>query len=570
MTSTPTSNIVNVNNATSSAVTLTTSNDTEIYLNGASQPSYTFAAPSATYGNGCTSATVGSFINPDNTTNLATALAAAINDCNTTYAAGYTATSSTGTVTVTDATPGTGGNSVGLASGLTGFGWTAGATKLAGGTDGTTSTTSSSSETFAYWSGSTYVSQAQVATNIATAVNANTTVSGVITTTANSPATNDVTFVAKTAGTGGNRYSVAAGSFGAVTGAGSLIGGTTTAVQPNAFPAKYGASLTAASCANDFVVYPTGQAGAPGAANIIAYNEIYVGAGCTTPNPTVYWAYNTAGSGAPDSVTTSPIMAPYGDQVAYIQSNGTFASLVLLRWKKNSNDTMTAPETLTSVGTGSYFGCTAPCMVSMELNGAADDTYSAPYYDWTTDTLYVGDDSGKLHKFTPVFYGTPAEVVSGWPESLSGNKVSSPVFDTGSGNVLVGDMGGILYSVPAAGGTVHSTGTTDLLDTSGIADAPLVNGTGGSLLVFVNQSGAYSETGYNAIYEFSTGFTSFFFAQYARGHSTRAVGRGEWPRWALPLRGRFRQCVLRYGKREHLCSGEHRTDERCGPVPGPL
>ena len=159
---------------------------------------------------------------------------------------------------------------------------------------------------------------AQVATNIATAVNANTTVNAVLTATANSPASGDVLLTAKTAGPAGNSYAVSESGFSAFTPAsGNLSGGAAATVQPNTYPAKYSFSTTSASC-SDFVVYPTGQAGSSGAANIIAYDNLYAtgtGAPCST-GPSVYWAYNTGGT-----VTTSPILSysDNGTQVAFMQ-----------------------------------------------------------------------------------------------------------------------------------------------------------------------------------------------------------------------------------------------------------
>ncbi len=49
-------------------------------------------------------------------------------------------------------------------------------------------------------------------------------------------------------------------------------------------------------------------------------------------------------------------------------------------------------------------------MTTILLNGSPSDTYSFPYYDYGTDTVYVGDDGGVLHKFTSIFRsGTPVE-----------------------------------------------------------------------------------------------------------------------------------------------------------------
>jgi hypothetical protein len=372
-------------------------------------------------------------------------------------------------LTLTATTAGTGGNSIvlsdtGCINGCSGAGLsqvsldttntssnvnstTFGATGTAG-IDATTSGTSSP-PTFAYSSGGTYLSSANVATNIATAVNTNPTVSAVITAIANSPASGDVTFTATSVGTGGNGYSVAEASFSAFTGTGNLSGGATAAVQPNMYPAKFSFSSTIASCSADFVVYPTGVAGAAGAANIVAYSNLYT-TGCTGTAPSVLWAYNTGGM-----VTTSPIIAEGGAQVAFIQSNGTTATLVLLKWAPSptpptgvtatftsgsttvnitagtvtaadvgmqisgtgipANDTIAsvsgttvtlatattaaetnealtiAPETVTTPGVptavtnANYRSCTAPCMTTVAFDLGNDDTFSAPFYDFESD-----------------------------------------------------------------------------------------------------------------------------------------------------------------------------------------
>ena len=83
-------------------------------------------------------------------------------------------------------------------------------------------------------------------------------------------------------------------------------------------------------------------------------------------------------------------------------------------------------------------------MTTFALN--ADSTNSSVYYDYGTDTAWVGDDSGKLHQFTGVFLGTPAEVSGGgWPATVSAKILTSAVHDDGSGNTFVGDSGGFVY-----------------------------------------------------------------------------------------------------------------------------
>jgi len=94
--------------------------------------------------------------------------------------------------------------------------------------------------------------------------------------------------------------------------------GSNAAVGLGRFPATY--TTGAASC-NDFVVFSTGLAGTSSQASIIAFNNIY--AGCNSGTPTVYWAYNTAGT-----IATSPVLSLDGSQIAFVQNSSSQASLV--------------------------------------------------------------------------------------------------------------------------------------------------------------------------------------------------------------------------------------------------
>jgi hypothetical protein len=445
--------------------------------------------PGYTGSNACSSSTAGTFVLDTNTTNLATNLAAAISTCNSHYSTvGVTAASSGAVVTVTAAAAGGGGNNIALGETLTGFAWSG--ADLTGGSDGTSATT------FGYEG----LSTSQVAADIATAINENTTLegSGGVTATASG---NTVTVTSRTTGTGTVALGVTSFS-GFSWNHTELAGGATGtgAVQPNAYPAMYGASFTSASC-SDFVIYPTGKAGGASSASVVAFDNLYTG-GCSGAVPSVYWAYNTGGT-----VTTAPVISLDGSQVAFVQVSGTTASLVVLKWAAGSDQSVGSPQTLSSQTSGSlYRSCTAPCMYTLAFSGAHNDSISAPYYDFVSDNLYVGDDSGNLHQFTGVFNGDPAENGSPWPVNLGTAKISSPVLDCGTGRVIVGDLAGTLHSVTAATGAIYGT-ATGLGDA--IADAPLLDGSAEILFVFVTASGSYSWTGYNAIYEFPTSFTSF-------------------------------------------------------------
>ena len=96
------------------------------------------------------------------------------------------------------------------------------------------------------------------------------------------------------------------------------------------------------------------------------------------------------------------------------------------------------PWTTTFPGSN-WSTCTSgnSCIASIAFNGAAQDTNSAPFYDYNTDILYVGDNNGKLHKFTGVFNGTATEFTTGWPITVNlGAILTGPVYDGVSGKHL--------------------------------------------------------------------------------------------------------------------------------------
>jgi hypothetical protein len=289
--------------------------------------------------------------------------------------------------------------------------------------------------------------------------------------------------------------------------------GTGATVGAGNFPAKFSFSPTTANCATaaqpDFVVYGTGLFGTGIQASIVAYDNLY--SGCTGTVPTVYWAYDTVGT-----ILSSPVFSIDGSQVAFIQTNGAptpASSLVLLKWAASVTDTVGAPTVLTRVIRADYPTCIAPCLTTDTLrdsgNNFQSDTNSSVFYDYDADTAYVGDDSGLLHKFTPVFNGVPAEVIVGWPVQVNpGNStpLGSPVHDPVTGNVFVGDTGGFLYRVDASGIVT----TSGALDISGFVQGPIVDATAGLVYVFAANDGSAGcgGTGCSAVYELSTTFAS--------------------------------------------------------------
>ncbi|MFY9691466.1 MAG: hypothetical protein WAJ86_16125, partial [Candidatus Acidiferrales bacterium] len=269
------------------------------------------------------------------------------------------------------------------------------------------------------------------------------------------------------------------------------LGGT--GLADGHYPAKYPFSSTTASC-SDYVVYPTGAAGSGTQATIMAFNNIYVGTGadsCGTANPTVYWAYNT-GTGAVANL--SPVLSINGTQVAFIQVSSSVASLVVLKMA-NSGGSHTAPTFGSgsgSVTAANYRACTAPCFTAIALNGNPNDAASAPFYNYDTDNLLVGDSGGKVHLFTGVFNGTPAETTTNWPVTASTNTpatLTSPIYDSGSNRIFVTDQAGYLhtFAVTSPPGSVSTSGRLEN-NTSNVFEPPMVDGTTEEVYTFIGYS----------------------------------------------------------------------------------
>jgi len=291
------------------------------------------------------------------------------------------------------------------------------------------------------------------------------------------------------------------------------------------FPAKYSFNINTANCVSnptnappDFVVFSTGLASST-QASIVAYDNLY--SGCTGTVPSVYWAYNTSAQ-----ILTSPVFSRDGSQIAFVQTTnpvGGVASLVLLKWAASTTETVGSPLTLTPVSSPSaYLSCTAPCMLTLPLKSgtgtATNNTTSSVYYDYVGDTAWVGDASSWLHRFNPVFSGTgtnpPGEVTTPpWPVQVNATAptaLTSPVHDTASGNVFVGDQGGFLYSVNVSTGSVSASARVDF--GVGLVDGPILDRTAEKVYVFSSSDGTTNCPGAapspcSAVYQFPATFS---------------------------------------------------------------
>jgi hypothetical protein len=260
-----------------------------------------------------------------------------------------------------------------------------------------------------------------------------------------------------------------------------------------------------------------GGAGTAAQPTIFALNQLYSSCGTTTQAvPAVYWSYNM---GTAAFAETSPIISIGGDQVAFVQRTGTAASLVLLKWSNTvSVGTLGVPTIPTSATLANYRACAAPCMTVMAFSGNPNDTNSSPFYDYANDIIYVGANNGTLHKFTNVFNGTPAEVVSSganvWPAVVSSTALTSPVYDSVTSRIFVGSTRsgsaagtGALHAVDktigSGAGGITTSGVLFVNNMTGTFDTPIVDSTTGKVYVFVGDDS--NNSGNSAIYQFAAG-----------------------------------------------------------------
>jgi hypothetical protein len=279
-----------------------------------------------------------------------------------------------------------------------------------------------------------------------------------------------------------------------------ITGGT---IQPNVSPIKITQSVTTADCSNDYAIYPTGVAGSSTKASIVGYDELYEGCYLTNTSvtvPTLSWAYNTGGT-----VTSSAVGSSDSTQIMYVQYKGGVSYLVLLKWEAGTGS-LTKPATPTLVTAANYRSCKAPCYATLNLG--ASDTYSTPYYDYdnSIDTAYVGDDNGQLHEITGGFTGTPAiDANSGWPLTLNSSyPLATPVYDSATSTVFVGDTGANFYAVSVA--STPSITAQASLGGSGAAimDSPVLDSNAGMVYTFVSND----SSGYNGVFQFPVSVTS--------------------------------------------------------------
>lgn len=246
-------------------------------------------------------------------------------------------------------------------------------------------------------------------------------------------------------------------------------------VAPNMYPAKYGFDpYIRPDCSSDYVVFGLSAVGSGTQANLVAFNNLYAGAGgyCGA-SPTVLFGYN-ATTVPGGRISTSPVLSLDGTKIAFVESSPTLGRAIfhVLTW---------------TGGQGTVTAAAVPTlMTSLTYSPTANSTTSAPWVDYGTDTAYVGADNGKLYKIHPVFTGTPALVTTApWPITVSNNfRLSLPVVDSFNGYIVVGSANGNLYEINLSTGALNSlaVGKTGQKN-PGILAPPVVDVTSGTMFV---------------------------------------------------------------------------------------
>ena len=228
------------------------------------------------------------------------------------------------------------------------------------------------------------------------------------------------------------------------------------------------------------------------------------------------WAYNAATT----PVMTSPILSYDGTMVAFVEqgvpgSLTTHAILHILRWVSGEG-TVSSPATpdISTSDSGTWTSCLATsnsCMFNLTYSSSSNSN-SSPFYNYSNDTLYVGDDGAYLWKITGVFNGTPALATGNWANGIrchSGSfdpeMLTGPVWDPASDNIFVGDAIGHLWYVMDAGSTTGSCSTIDSMSAPPCLGTPAVDATNGQSSNFPIKDAPLVDSASQKVFVFDSG-----------------------------------------------------------------
>jgi hypothetical protein len=279
-----------------------------------------------------------------------------------------------------------------------------------------------------------------------------------------------------------------------------------------------GAGPDAGACATDYLVVPIDPTSAGGAGvsqpNIIGLNNLYSGTApgptgvCNRPGPpagddgvsaTQYFSYTVIGDDG--IVATSPATSMDGNFIAFVEV-GTVAGarFHVLAWAAgdgntagNRQDALTSSIQIPGTVPFATAQLVAGSGTATDLAlGAATDSFSSPYVEYSDDVAYVGDDAGNIYKIKNVFCPAWAPCGGALP-SLDGSfgtggvmnvgavcQLSGITVDGSGGNIYAGCSDGNLYAftstgTPVTGSPLAVGEGTGVQADGGIIDAPMLD-----------------------------------------------------------------------------------------------
>jgi hypothetical protein len=225
------------------------------------------------------------------------------------------------------------------------------------------------------------------------------------------------------------------------------------------FPAKYALSSTTINCISDFVVFNTSLTSSITQAAIVGFTNIYSGCGGTVPS--ISWAYNTGGD-----VQNSPILSADGSQVAFVETVGTAAHLILLKWNPGPTGrgvtgslSATSPNvtitsgTFTQADVGAQIsgtGITGGDTISAVLSSTTANLATAPTAH-ASEALTISAETVAVPGVPPTvaagsYRGCTAPCMANFTfNGIANDTNSSPYYDFVGDNLYVGDNAGNLH-----------------------------------------------------------------------------------------------------------------------------
>jgi hypothetical protein len=272
------------------------------------------------------------------------------------------------------------------------------------------------------------------------------------------------------------------------------------------YPAKYTFNINATpSCSNDYVVFPTGAQSMTsnnvmnpnGQAAIIGFKNLYStqtgspGGFCNHNGPTVAWAYINAACPATmsnDAISSSPVISLDGTKVAWVTAGANVQILTI--GSGGGTEAALAPVCIGSAMSGGD----GASLQQVQLTNAHSPngtkaSLSEIFVDYNSDSAYIGDDDGYLHKISPFFTATGAI-----QEVSTPSWVASHAYSTGT---LIVDSNGFIEQCTTAG-TSNMGGHPGWATTVGATtmDGTVIwtnEGSGGGWPVYVTGTSAHQD-----------------------------------------------------------------------------